>query len=148
MKLVKVEVYRGEDEDDANHSPYKNPDESQTLTVTNISGKVRIVRCVLKWAIDEASTLSENKHLSTLKKRCLSLDIDGILKTFDEIDVWCKYRNELIHSLMNKHIESVSDGLQMHAERGMQIVKFIDVWEKALKKGNVIRNSANLPINK
>lgn len=128
-------------------SAYKDKDETSQLGIINISGKAKIVRCVLKWAAYTEGGYQQDKHLSALKSQCEGLDIGGLLSTLDELKDWCAYRDEVIHGLMNKNLESLSDELKVHAETGMQLAVFLDNQVKLLKKGNKIRKSANLQMN-
>lgn len=126
---------------------YKDKDETSQLGITNISGKAKIVRCVLKWAAYTEGGYQQDKYLSALKSQCEGLDIEGLLSALDELKDWCAYRNEVIHGLMNKNLESLSDELKVRAKNGMQLAAFLDNQEKLLKKGNKIRKSANLQMN-
>ena len=128
-------------------SLYKDKDETSQLGITSISGKTKIVRCVLKWAAFTEGGYQQDKHLSALKSQCEGLDIGGLLSALDELQDWCAYRNEVIHGLMNKNLESLSDELKVYAETGMQLASFLDNQEKLLKKGNKIRKNANLQMN-
>lgn len=128
-------------------SCYKNEDEDSQLGISNISGKEKIVRCVLKWTAYTEGGYHEDRHLSALKHQCEGLDIDGLLSALDELRDWCDYRNEVIHALMNKNLESLSLELKDYAEKGMQLANYFDSQEKLLKARNRIRKSANLQMN-
>ena len=128
-------------------SSYKNADENCQLGISRISGKIKIIRCVLEWAAYTEGGYQKDRHLSALKSQCEGLDIGGLLSALDELQEWCAYRNEVIHGLMNKNLESLSDKLKAHAEAGMQLANYFDNQEKLLKKGNRIRKSANLQMN-
>ena len=125
-------------------SCYKSESENCQLGITNISGKAKIIRCILKWAAYTEGGYQQDKHLSALKSQCEGLDIGGLLSALDELQDWCAYRNEVIHGLMNKNLDSLSMELKAHAEKGMQLANFFDSQEKLLKRGNKIRKSANL----
>ena len=79
-----------------------------------------------------------------LKSEYEGLDIGGLLTTLDQIDAWRKYRNEIIHGLLNKNVTSVDSELKSKAETGMEYARFIDSQVKALKKKNVIRNKMKI----
>ena len=72
------------------------------------------------------------------------MDIDGLLIAFEKLNEWRDYRNEVIHALMNKNIDSLSVELKQRAEEGMTLATFFDNQEKTLKRGNIIRKSAGL----
>ena len=117
------------------------------LGITNISGKAKIIRFVLKWAAYTDGGYAHDKHLTILKAQCEGLDIAGLIWALDELQLWCAYRNEVIHGLMNKNLESLSEELKMHAETGMELATFFDSQVKVLKRGNKVRKSANLKVN-
>ena len=125
-------------------SSYKNMDENCQLGITSISGKIKIIRCLVKWAAYTEGGYQQDPHLVALKSQCEGLDSGGILSALDELQDWCAYRNEVIHGLMNKNLESLTDELKVHAEKGMQLAAFFDNQEKLLKKGSRVRKSANL----
>lgn len=72
------------------------------LNINSISGKVNLIRGTLKWSRG-FNGVPEEPYLEVLKEeyvRCL--DISGMLHVLDEIEEWSRYRNEVIHGLLNK----------------------------------------------
>lgn len=94
------------------------------------------------------ASVKDNKHLVLLKSRFEELDIDAFLCTIKEIEEWCSYRNEIVHALMNKNLESIESELKEKAEVGMRLANNIDSQERMIKKGNKIRKGINLVIEK
>lgn len=125
-------------------SKYKGSKETGTLTISSISGKIKIIRCVLLWSIYAQETNDQDAHLQALKNRCNTIDVDKLLSTLDELQNWCRYRNEVIHGLMNKNVEGLSQKLKEMVNTGKILADNIDNQVKLFKKGNVIRKSANL----
>lgn len=128
-------------------SVYKKDNEDCRLGITNISGKAKIVRCVLEWAAYTEGGYQQDRYLSALKSQCEGLDIDGLLSSLEDLQNWCAYRNEVVHGLMNKNLESLSDEIKEYAETGMQLANFFDSQVRILKAGNKIRRSTNLKMN-
>ena len=125
-------------------SEYKEKDESDTFIIKSISGKMTIIKATLNWAayVEHAP---EEKYLKTLKSQYESaLDIKGMLDALEDVRKWCDYRNEVIHALMNKNLESLDEQLEEQAIKGMEVARYIDAQIKQLKKGNSIRRSINL----
>lgn len=123
---------------------YKRDDENDLFLLKAISGKMKIIRCTLLWADEENLTL-DNKYLRTLRKQYDQyVDVDGLLKTLEEIEQWCKYRNEIIHGLLNKNEERLNDIVMSQAEKGMELARYVDSQVKKVKIGNKIRRSVNL----
>lgn len=127
---------------------YKLEKENDQLGIKNISGKIKIVRSVLLWASNTEGGYQDNKHLSLLKSRCEELDIDAFLCTINDIENWCDYRNEIVHALMNKNLESIESELREKAEEGMRLANFLDAQVKIIKSRNKIRKGINLVIEK
>lgn len=127
---------------------YKTEKENDALGITNISGKIKIVRSILLWVANTEGGYQYNEHLVLLKSRFEELDIDAFLRTIKEIEEWCSYRNEIVHALMNKNLESIESELKDKAGKGMQLANILDTQERIIKKGNKIRRGINLVIEK
>ena len=79
-----------------------------------------------------------------MKSQIESLDADALLQTLDDVERWKNYRNEIMHSLLNKNMFSVEEEIAETAVRGMELARELDAHERMLKKGNVIRRSCGL----
>ena len=122
---------------------YKGPKETKALNVNSIAGKMKIIRCTLLWASMTEGT--DDPILKMLKRQYEGvLDIGAFLDLLDEISVWCKYRNEVIHSLLNKNLESLHQQLPERAEYGIKLARMMDEQVKRIKKGHLIRRKMNL----
>ncbi len=117
------------------------------IKLSDISGKIKVISSLFKW-VSETTEVPDDKYLKVLKKQCESLDIGGILDVFDKLLVWCRYRNEIIHSALNKNITGIYTELEDRVLEGMEYARFIDSQVAIIKKGNVIRRSMNLIIEK
>ena len=129
-------------------SSYKGDKENNSLGITNISGKAKIVRTILLWVSNTSGGYQDHKHLSLVKAQCEGLDIDAFLSALDDIKNWCDYRNEIVHALMNKNLESIEGELASKAEEGMRLANFLDAQVRIIKQGNRIRRGVNLVIEK
>lgn len=77
--------------------------------------------------------LSGPCSVKKLDDRARAEDIFGLL---DRIAACCGYRNEVIHSLMNKNLDSLYAGLAEKAEEGHQLFRRLDnhvSWVKRKK---------------
>ena len=125
---------------------YKVAKENDSLGVKNITDKMKIIRCVLQWSSEVTeSEIGDNNYLIALKRQCESVDIAEILDTLESINVWKYYRNEVIHGLMNKNLESLDEGLYDAVIKGKRYSEILDNQLKVFKKGNVVRRAAKLP---
>ena len=102
-----------------------------------------VVKCILEWAITTTKEL-QDEYLIVLKRELESLDVDGLLQTIDRIYEWKDYRNEVIHALMNKSMESLDYGIKDKVDEGMELARFVDGQVRIIKKKNKIREILNL----
>ena len=126
---------------------YKTEKDSEILGITSISGKLKIVSCVYRWAAETEEEYKNNQYLSTLKTQIEGTDIGQMLDAVDDINHWKEYRNEVMHSLLNKNSVKMSEQLPAIAEEGMQLARILDNQVRILKKGNKIRRSCGLKMN-
>lgn len=123
-----------------------NTSNFERLSVNKISDKIFIVRTIVLWSSELESLPDESRYLQALRGQCESLDAAALLETLDAIDTWRMYRNEVIHRLMNKRMESVQQKLSEQVEQGVQLARQLDAQVTILKKNNRIREAARLPI--
>lgn len=117
---------------------------NKKLDINQISIKEKLIRCTIVWVISTEGK-PEDKYLASLKEAYEGgIDIDGMLKTLDEIDAWRQYRNEVIHGLLNKNIDSLNCELAQKVEVGMRYVRYIDNQVKFLKRKDLIRKRNRL----
>lgn len=102
-----------------------------------------IVKSTLKWSCDVIIE-TDNRYLLLLKQAYECLDVDGLLSTIDEMIKWKSYRKEVIHSLMNKNMDSLDADIAGKIEEGMAMARFMDDQVKILKKKNKIRRYLEL----
>ena len=114
------------------------------LNLNNVSTKCNLIRAMLNWV--ENTEGADGKYQQKLKYACESLDTEDVLQCFDELEKWCKYRNEVIHGLLNKSVISLNDELADKAEEGMKLAVRIDSYVCVVRKGNIVRKSLNLKI--
>lgn len=112
---------------------------NKNLDINNISCKEKLIRKTLEWAIIQEGK-PEEQYLALLKREYEGcLDIGGLLEILEGIEKWRGYRNEVIHGLLNKNVDSLNEELCKQVEMGMQYARFIDSQVKALKKKDTIR---------
>ncbi len=112
------------------------------LTVTTISGKERLIRAVSRWAQETVGQSENDKYLSVLKEQFTAAE--EFVSVLDDIDNWRDYRNEIIHGLMNKNMDSLNEDLPRRCMEGMQLARALDSRIKVIKKGNRIRRNLKL----
>ena len=116
-----------------------------SLSVKSLSGKMAIVRDVFQW-VNICEGEPEDAYMAVLKTQCLGeADAEAVLATLDGIEAWKKYRNEVIHGLMNKNYGALCEDLAEKCEEGMALARMLDEQLKLVKKGNRIRRKMKIP---
>jgi hypothetical protein len=128
-------------------SDYKRDKEDLRLGIYTMEGKIKVIRCILLWASHTEGGYHDSKYLTVLKSQIESMDAEAFLQLLDRIEKWKGIRNEIVHAMLNKNVDSMEEKLQPLAEEGMQIARIIDNQERILKKGNKIRRKINLSMN-
>ncbi len=121
-----------------------NGNSNPSYSATTLAGKLAIVRETVVWATEVTDGCENDRYLSALKSQIESLDADALLQTLDTVTEWKDYRNEIMHSLLNKNIASVSEKIVSVAVKGMELARELDAQERLLKKGHAIRRSCGL----
>lgn len=126
---------------------YKNEKENDIFSINTISGKIKIVRSILRWSAETTENYSDNAYLKALKSACEGTDIGMLLELLDEIDEWRDYRNEIVHGLMNKNLDSLYDDIEKRVLDGKRYSEVLDNQLRYIKKGNTIRKELGLQNN-
>lgn len=127
---------------------WKAKEENDQLGVNTITGKMKIIRCSAKWAALSEGVPDGGRYPVELKNKLQGLDLNRLTELLDEIQAWCGYRNEVIHSLLNKNNIRVDERLESMAQRGMELAREMGGFVAQLKKGNTLRNKLGLPVEK
>ena len=119
--------------------------EKPRLGVGTISGKCQILKSLLLWSREPEAAQSQDRYLQALYS-CITerLDVDGLLDWLDKLENWKNYRNEVIHTLLNKNVESLEQELPTRAREGNELGRYLDRQIGHLKEGNVIRRSVRM----
>ena len=118
--------------------------EGKRIDLTQISAKQQLIASTITWTL-EYEGVPEESYLAILKDQYEScLNMDSFLSTLDEINDWRDYRNEIIHGLLNKNVESINAELKEQVEKGMVYARFVDSQVKALKRKDLIRKTMKI----
>ena len=124
-------------------------DEKRSIPLSSIGSKIELLQAILKWAESDTPIEPNQKYLILLRKQCRQqLDIPHFLRKLDEIDSWRKYRNEIIHSLMNKRTTAVDEKVMHKAVEGKDLVRYLDDQTAKIRKVNVLRRCLKLKVEK
>lgn len=121
--------------------------ENESVKLSQISGKIRVISAILNWVENVQGGYENNKYLVALKSQYESVDIASMGVTLHDISDWCVYRNEVVHAALNKNLESISEELATKANEGFRFANILDSQERLIKKGQKIRRVANLENN-
>lgn len=122
---------------------YKKPKDNAYLNISNISNKIEIIRCTAKWSAYAVHT-DDTPYLAALNKNYQNIDIQALLDLLAELEGWKKYRNEVIHGLMNKNLDSLDENLLTKVLEGQVIAEQLNTQVKSFKKGNYSRRFLKL----
>ena len=126
-------------------SCYRQENEKDNLGITNISGKEKIIRCILRWSLDEDKEITDNNYLKTLNNQLHErIDTNQFFILLDDVDEWCSYRNELVHALMNKNTDSIQEKIADQANLGRELAEKLSAEERKIKFHQKVRKAANL----
>ena len=114
--------------------------EKARFDLNKITGKMKLIKAVIAWT----ESANENEceyslYLRNLKYLMESVDVDGVLRTFKEIEEWLEYRNEIIHASMNKNIDALYEEIAEKIELGMQYARDLNSYVRVMKKDNSLR---------
>lgn len=115
------------------------------LVVKKISGKASIVGAVARWAAETENQPETDKYLGILKEQFLA--VEGMTSALADLEKWCGYRNEIIHGLMNKNLDSLNAELKQRCDEGFRLARYFDAQVRVIKKGNRLRRCLKLKIN-
>lgn len=112
-------------------------------SMQGIESKTKIIKATLKW-VCERKTTPRNPYLKAVKSVCENTDLSDFLNELVQIEKWARYRNEIVHSLYNKNIDSLNEDLRNKVEEGMRLAKYLDCQVRIIKKDNRVRKAAGL----
>jgi len=107
----------------------------------SISGKINRIKEILCW---HQSNNPNGEYQEQLYLKLKTLDIDGLLKGLEYLDIWRDKRNQLIHALFNKNSNAVDVEISALVIDGYTAIRIIDQSVKMLKKGVDLRKKFNI----
>lgn len=122
-----------------------NSDKFRFPNINNISGKQQIIEATLNWAKKDYPDSNKSKYLTALKK-CYQdkLDHVEISEQLVVLEKWCAYRNEIIHALMNKNLDSLKSELAEKVSQGLDLARYFDKIVKRIKSVKRMRKILGL----
>ena len=108
------------------------------LRINSISEKSKIIESIFRMALKNEKT-EESDPLRLLLWKSLHDEeqAQDILHLLDDIREWCKYRNEIVHSLMSKDVGSLYIELEQQALEGHRLFRELDKHVQKVKRKNL-----------
>lgn len=96
----------------------------------NISTKIKIIKKIYNYKKDDAIIIEMKKHMEDL------FSLKELKRDILKLEKWIKFRNELVHSLYNKHYEDLENKIEEQANIGIYLSNQFDNYSDLLK-GNI-----------
>ena len=94
-------------------------DPKANMSIASITGKRDIVRSIFMMVNEDKTPSADDKQKRLLWTTLHDTErASAILHLLDEIEEWCKYRNETVHCLLNKNIDSLYEQIRQQATKG------------------------------
>lgn len=104
---------------------YEGP--KANMDISSISGKRKVVGSVIHFVQDNHDRQFDDIIRQSLLNSLQDVSrIEEMLGLLNEIENWCSYRNEIIHSLMNKNTDSVYEKVEEQAIKGFDLFRRLD----------------------
>lgn len=139
-----------------------NKDNTYSIKIKDISVKIGLIKALIDMTEDDAKQIDKSigeyvkglKHKRSIVQEGFMIDLFNeikkidkhlVLNSFSQIEPWRKARNQLIHALLNKTVNSTQDVKKDCAEKGYTITREIDNYlVKPFKQGNKLRKNYNI----
>lgn len=122
---------------DRRNSKFTNDDFAllygDNLDISNISSKIKAVRTLLKAC--SSDMYKDNPFVVSLKRNySYAINSAELKNRLKKIDIWCDYRNEIVHAMFNKDLDALRNGFKEHVEKGYELGRYIDKQVSMLKR--------------
>lgn len=111
------------------------------LKVDALESMIATIKATLKW-YENTEFAPEDTYLDSLWSQyseCVSAS--GLGDTLKRLGRWKRYRNETIHGLLHKHVESLDDGLVKKCDEGYALFRELDSYVECVSRNGRIRDS-------
>ena len=112
--------------------------EKANLAISKISVKIKLIKSIVRM-VSQSEAPDQEFTIHTLLWNNLH-DGDHCKETLAilaDIQEWCDYRNEIIHSLLNKKMESLLERIESQAETGYQLFRRLDKQVQWVKRKKI-----------
>jgi hypothetical protein len=111
-------------------------------SMQGIESKTEIVLAIIKWVCETDHT-PDDEYLQTVKSAFEDTDLATFQTEVKNVRKWARYRNEIIHSLYNKNMDSLKEDLPDRVKEGMRLAKYLDAQVRIIRKKGRVRKVAN-----
>ncbi len=113
------------------------PKEKYNIDFEKISSKISMLRAILRWSRQNKDYLV-GQYPNKLKEQYQNIDKEKYLQLLKDIEKWKKYRNELIHSVLDANINSVNASLKLRVEEGKELINSLTELSRLVKKHSFV----------
>lgn len=105
-----------------------------TGSISSISTKLSIIKKVIKKCNNDAELVNNEflKSLAIIYE--YAFDKKEFISLLNKIDKWRKYRNEIVHALLNKDLDDLHMTFKAHVEEGYALGRKLDNIVNSLKR--------------
>lgn len=122
-----------------------NPEGKNQYNLRNISHKRKVIQLIMEWSKTYQLNETSSDYKDMLAKQInRTPDLEGMPPTLSGIQDWCNSRNELVHALLNKGLESQNEKLCALTEDGFTYCRKLDNIVRAFKRRNTIRKQLKI----
>lgn len=100
--------------------------------IDDITAKISVIEKLLKLCDDKTVQDDYIKYLRQIYK--VSIKPSELKSQLKKVRKWCEYRNEIIHSLLNKDIDALHEGYESHVREGFNLARYIDTQVRSLRR--------------
>ena len=100
--------------------------EERVINIGQISNKIQVLCAIMLSTTRKGQVAIDDPYYEGLSSALSKIDAKKTIATLQEILIWNEYRNEIVHALFNKSVESLMEELAEHAEKGKVYFQFLD----------------------
>lgn len=116
---------------------YRYGNDRARMSIQTITGKREIAASIFKSVLDQSDEEKDQVYLFLKEKINDPVRLQHNLDLLKQIEEWCKYRNEIIHSLMNKNLDSLHESITEKTIEGFNLFRDLDLQVQWIKRKRI-----------
>jgi len=107
-------------------------------SISEISSKRELLSAIAQWCDANKENFTDSDYLETLKYAFVEeVGVADLQEVLSDIKRWCDFRNEVIHALFNKNLDSLYTEVKGYLGNGKKYAEQLDQLMRTLKKGEL-----------